>query len=156
MNVGPNQGIYLLHASLTDFLMGPTRSKELWINPRTRHAAFARRSLQLKGKLHCFCHFILRAYIFLKRKCSNVVVRFLQYHLHLENAEMMPELREDLMNFSFKNLQDVFKNRQIWKPDRTYNILTFFPPFAMALKKLSLVCYVHHSHVLYILTYSIK
>ena len=64
VNVGPNQGIYVLHAFLTDFLMDPTRSKELWINPRTRHAAFARRylqSLQLKGKQRFFCHFILHA-----------------------------------------------------------------------------------------------
>jgi hypothetical protein len=83
VNVGPNQGIYVLHASLTDFLMDPTRSKELWINPRTRHAEFARRclqSLQLKGKQHCFCHSI-SSYLFLKRKCPNVVVWFLQHHL---------------------------------------------------------------------------
>jgi hypothetical protein len=61
VNVGSNQGIYVLHASLTDFLMDPTRSKELWINPRTRHAAFARRclqSLQLKGKQDCSIHCI--------------------------------------------------------------------------------------------------
>jgi hypothetical protein len=61
VNVGP-KGIYVLHASLTDFLMDPTRSKELWINPRTRHAAFARRclqSLQLKGKQDCSAHYIL-------------------------------------------------------------------------------------------------
>lgn len=75
---------------------------------------------------------------------------------HFENAEMTSELRDDLINFSFKNLQEVFKNRQIWKPDRTYDILTFFPPFVMALKELSLVCYGLHSRVLYILTYSIK
>jgi len=58
---------------------------------------------------------------------------------HLQNAEMTPELRDDLINFSFENLRDVFKNSQIWSPDGTYNILTFFPPFLMALKKL--VCY---------------
>ena len=61
VNVGSNQGIYVLHASLTDFLIDPTRSKELWINPRSRHSAFARRclqSLQLKGEQHCFSYHI--------------------------------------------------------------------------------------------------
>ena len=66
---------------------------------------------------------------------------------HFENAEMTPELCDDLINFSFDNLQDVFKNNQIRNSDRTYNILTFFPPFLMVLKKVSLVCYGCHSHV---------
>jgi hypothetical protein len=47
--------IRVLHASFTDFLMDPTRSKEFWINPRARHTLFARQclqSLQLKGKEH--------------------------------------------------------------------------------------------------------
>jgi len=62
INIEPNQRICVLHASLQDFLVDPTRSKELWINPRTRHAAFARRclqSLQLKGKLNCYSCYIL-------------------------------------------------------------------------------------------------
>jgi len=53
VNVECNQIIYVLHASLQDFLVDPTRSKELWINPRARHIAFARRclqSLQLRGE----------------------------------------------------------------------------------------------------------
>jgi hypothetical protein len=53
INIGPNQGIRVLHASLQDFLVDPTRSKEFWINPRARHTAFARRclqSLQVKGE----------------------------------------------------------------------------------------------------------
>jgi hypothetical protein len=56
VKVGPNQNIHVLHASLQDFLVDPTRSRELWINPRTRHIAFARRclqSLQLKGEQNC-------------------------------------------------------------------------------------------------------
>ena len=46
VNIKPNQRIRVLHASLQDFLVDPTRSKGLWINPRTRHTAFARRYLQ--------------------------------------------------------------------------------------------------------------
>jgi hypothetical protein len=45
--------IRVLHASFTDFLVDPTRSKQFWINPRARHTVFARQclqSLQLKGK----------------------------------------------------------------------------------------------------------
>jgi len=45
--------IQVLHASFTDFLADPTRSKQFWINPRARHIVFARQclqSLQLKGK----------------------------------------------------------------------------------------------------------
>ena len=54
---GPDQEIHVLHASLTDFFIDPTRSKELWINPPARYATFARRclqSLQLKGKKPSF------------------------------------------------------------------------------------------------------
>ena len=52
-NRNPYWPIRIFHASLTDFLVDPTRSKTLWINPRARHTAFARRCLemlQLKGK----------------------------------------------------------------------------------------------------------
>jgi len=52
VNAGPDQEIHVLHASLTDFLVDPTRSKEFWINPLARHTVFARRCLQvlqLKG-----------------------------------------------------------------------------------------------------------
>ena len=54
INHGPDHLIRVLHASLPDFLMDPTRSKEFWINPRARHAAFASRCLQFKGKLGYF------------------------------------------------------------------------------------------------------
>jgi len=50
----PDGSIRVLHASLTDFFLDPTRSKTFWINPQARHTAFARRCLQilqLKGKL---------------------------------------------------------------------------------------------------------
>jgi len=53
INQGPYPGIRVLHASFTDFLVDPTRSKTFWINPRARHTAFACRCLeilQLKGK----------------------------------------------------------------------------------------------------------
>ena len=38
--------VRILHASLTDFFVDPTRSKEFWINPSARHTAFAHRCLQ--------------------------------------------------------------------------------------------------------------
>ena len=47
VNIGSAQEIRILHASLTDFLLDPTRSKEFWINPGSRHTMFARRCLQL-------------------------------------------------------------------------------------------------------------
>jgi len=53
---GPNQRIRVVHASLRDFFVDPTRSKSFWIKPRARHAAFARRCLQIlqlgTGKLN--------------------------------------------------------------------------------------------------------
>ena len=62
VSIGDDETIHVLHASLQDFLVNPTRSKELWINPRARHTAFARRclqSLQLKGKQNCYSRYIL-------------------------------------------------------------------------------------------------
>ena len=41
------QKIHVLHASLTDFFVDPTRSKIFWINRQARHTAFARRFLQV-------------------------------------------------------------------------------------------------------------
>ena len=38
--------IRVLHASLTDFFVDPTRSKIFWINRQARHTAFARQCLQ--------------------------------------------------------------------------------------------------------------
>jgi len=46
VSIGPNKRIIILHASLTDFFIDPTCSKELWINLPARHTAFARRCLQ--------------------------------------------------------------------------------------------------------------
>jgi len=43
----PELRVRVLHASLTDFFVDPTRSKKFWINRRARHAAFARRCLQV-------------------------------------------------------------------------------------------------------------
>ena len=77
VNIEPNQSIRILHASLQDFLVDPTRSKEFWINPRVRHAAFARRclqSLQLKGKQNCYSHHIpiLISTKKMTKSCSSV------------------------------------------------------------------------------------
>jgi hypothetical protein len=69
-SIGPDQEVKILHASLTDFFIDPTRSKELWINPPVRHTMFARRclqSLQLKGKKHYSSHNISTHIP--KRKC---------------------------------------------------------------------------------------
>jgi len=59
VNVGPDQAIHILHASLTDFFVDPVRSKEFWINPPARHTTFARRCLQLlqlRGTRSCSSH----------------------------------------------------------------------------------------------------
>jgi len=45
MSIGPEE-IFILHASFTDFLVDPTRSKEFWINPPARHTTIARLCLQ--------------------------------------------------------------------------------------------------------------
>jgi len=42
----PDGDIRVIHASLTDFFVDPTRSKTFWINRQARHTAFARRCLQ--------------------------------------------------------------------------------------------------------------
>jgi hypothetical protein len=75
VSIGPGQHqevkkVKILHASLADFFIDPTRSKELWINPPARHATFAHRCLQLlqlKGKKH-HSSYNIPIYI-LKRKC---------------------------------------------------------------------------------------
>ena len=72
VSVGPDKRINILHSSLTDFFVDPTRSKELWINRQARHTLFARRclqSLQLKGKKHYSCHNISISIHTPKRKC---------------------------------------------------------------------------------------
>jgi hypothetical protein len=46
VSIGPNKRIIILHASLTDFFIDPTHSKELWINLPARHTVFAHQCLQ--------------------------------------------------------------------------------------------------------------
>jgi len=46
VNLEPDRNIRVLHASITDFFVDPTRSKTFWINCQARHTAFARRCLQ--------------------------------------------------------------------------------------------------------------
>ena len=77
LNIGPDQRINILHASLTDFFLDPTCSKELWINPPARHTALACRCLQLlqlTGKKHCPFNNI--PIDIPKRNCRNIMVRF--------------------------------------------------------------------------------
>jgi hypothetical protein len=71
---------------------------------------------------------------------------------HLENTEMTPELQDDLIDFSFDNLQDVFKNYCIQNPDQPFNICYFIPSFLECLKKL--VCHHLCSSVHQIITYA--
>ena len=71
---------------------------------------------------------------------------------HLENAEMTPDLQKDLINFSFDNLWDVFKNDHIQKRSKYYNICYFAARFLECLKKL--VRYHFCSSVLQMLTHA--
>ena len=65
---------------------------------------------------------------------------------HLENAEMTTELRDDLINFSFDNLHNVFKNFQIHNPNIHLTLFDFLPEFLECLKKL--VCHHFHFYIL--------
>jgi len=47
VNFEPDRNIRVLHASLTDFFVDPTRAKMFWINRQAQHTAFARRCLQV-------------------------------------------------------------------------------------------------------------
>jgi len=62
---------------------------------------------------------------------------------HLENAEMTPELCDDLINFSFNNLSDVAKHSS---HPNSYDVHHFAPFFLGCLKKL--VCYHIYSCIL--------
>ena len=64
---------------------------------------------------------------------------------HLENAEMIPELHDDLSHFSFDCFRDVVKER---RDDWKRSVHDFSPRFLECLKRL--VCYHCYSCVLYI------
>jgi len=68
--------------------------------------------------------------------------RFYNTVYHLENAGMTHELRDDLFNFSFTKLQDIFQNSRVQNSRGGYSILHFSPTFLKCLQKL--VC--HHLH----------
>jgi len=138
VNFAPDQSIRVLHTSLSDFFVDPTRSKTFWINRQARHAVFARRCLQVlqaKGEQDP----VLSYFPSLLRKKANIdSLEIGYYHIvyHLENAEMTPELRDDLIAFSFDCVQDVLKQKyDYWIGDIRY----FSPRFLECLKKL--VCY---------------
>jgi hypothetical protein len=63
---------------------------------------------------------------------------------YFRNAEMTSELYDDLINFSFNNLQDALKDTQVSK--MPYSIFAFTPGFLADLRKL--VCYCFHSCIL--------
>jgi TPP-dependent 2-oxoacid decarboxylase len=55
---------------------------------------------------------------------------------YIENAEITPELHDDLINFSFDKLQDVFKNYHTFFNRHGFTLLTFIPYLLADLKKL--------------------
>jgi len=65
---------------------------------------------------------------------------------------MTTELGDDLINFSFDNLHNVFKNYHTQHPDDNYNIFSFFPRFLECVKKL--VCHHFHFCILCILIFT--
>ena len=65
---------------------------------------------------------------------------------------MTTELRDDLINFSFHDLQDVFKNYQTHNPNSHYTISRFVPTFLVCLKRL--VCHYFYSCILRILVFT--
>ena len=65
---------------------------------------------------------------------------------------MTSELCDDLINFSFDNLHDVFENYHTHDPTSRLTIHHFVPPFLECLKKL--VCYHFHSCILCILVFT--
>ena len=67
---------------------------------------------------------------------------------HLENAEMTTELQDDLINFSFENLHDVFEKFKTQAPRIAYMRFYFVPCFLECLGKL--VCHHSPSCLLYI------
>ena len=132
VNVGPDQAIHFLHASLTDFLVDPARSKEFWINPPARHTTSARRCLQLlqlKGTRTCSSQYS-RSY---PRKEHVGIMTYLRFSTiyHCENAEITPELLNDLNKFSFDDVRDTFNTNSCSRvvPD-------FIPDFLWGLKEL--------------------
>ena len=138
VNIAPNQLIYVLHASLTDFLIDPTRSKEFWMNPPARHTAFARyclQTLQVKGKQGSSS----RDITILIPNLENdewMSIGFYDIVHHLEKAEMTPQLLDDLVNFSFHVLQDLLENHRIKVSGMRYSIFDFAPCFLEGLQKL--------------------
>ena len=70
---------------------------------------------------------------------------------YLKNAEMTPELHDNLIYFPFDNLQNVIKKLHLQHPDMGFNICYFSSPFLGCLKKL--VCHHFCSPVLH--TYGI-
>jgi len=122
VNVGANQPIKILHASLTDFLMDSTRSKRFWINPPAQYTAFSHRCLQLLQLKGTQDH------------CSDELVWLCYFHTisYLGNSQFTPELCNDLIHFSLDNLQDFFKIISMC----SWALLTFIPPFLSGLKEL--------------------
>jgi len=67
---------------------------------------------------------------------------------------MIPELQDDLINFSLNGLHDAIKNVCGKVPDMFFHVFTFTPFFLMGLKKL--VCDHFHLGILCIFTYPMK
>jgi hypothetical protein len=78
------------------------------------------------------------------------MARFSLYNTiyQFENAEMTPQLCDDLINFSFDDLQDAIESCHIWNSDMIYSILILLPFLLAVLKKL--VCVFTHAFSLYL------
>ena len=66
---------------------------------------------------------IIFAFLFLKASMEILIFVFYNTVWHLENAEMTPELHDDLTDLSLNNLRDFFK---ITYPNRLRNFIVCF------------------------------
>jgi len=71
-----------------------------------------------------------------------MLIGFYDIVYHLEKAEMTPQLHDDLVKFSFYDLQDLLENHRVKVSGMPYSIFEFAPRFLEGLQKL--VC--HHFH----------
>jgi hypothetical protein len=94
---------------------------------------------------------IISQLIFPKENVNIFFFGFSDTMYHLKNAEMTAELCDDLVNFSFDNLHDVFKNYQTQYPNSYYTIFHFVPRFLECLKMM--VCDHPLSHAFCILVF---
>ena len=81
VNVGPDQTIHILHASLTDFLLDPARSNEFWINPPARHSIRSTVPSASPTKTYVNSFLSIFTFLFLKRTPRDNDVHSFQHHI---------------------------------------------------------------------------